>query len=107
MSAPSVAAPQALRALRANGVLEIVWDGGRLCRVPFKTLREECPCAVCISEFTGERLLDPATIPEEIRPESMAFVGNYALKVTWSDGHATGLYTWAQLERISAAFEGT
>lgn len=106
MVAPSVDAPQALRALRANGILEIIWSGGRVCRVPFKALREECPCAVCVSEFTGERLLDPDSVPGDITPISLAFVGNYALKVTWSDGHATGLYTWAQLERISAPFEG-
>jgi len=106
MAASSVEPPQALRALRSNGVLEIIWSGGRLCRVPFKVLREECPCAVCVSEFTGERLLDPATVPEDIEPVSMAFVGNYALKVTWSDGHATGLFTWAQLDRISAPFGG-
>jgi DUF971 family protein len=94
--------PQAIRALKSNGVLEIVWPGGQLCRVPFKSLREECPCAECISEFTGERLLDPTSIPADILPTGMAFVGNYALKISWSDGHSTGLYTWENLERLSA-----
>jgi DUF971 family protein len=27
-------------------------------------------------------------------------VGNYALKITWSDGHNSGLYTWPHLRRL-------
>lgn len=58
------------------------------------------PLAVCIDEITGERLLDPASVSAGIHPVQLAFSGNYALKVTWSDGHATGLYTWQKLAEL-------
>lgn len=77
--------------------LVIAWEDGMTSRVPFRRLRIECPCASCIDEWTGERRLDPATVPADVRPEGLDAVGNYALRVRWSDGHETGLYSWQQL----------
>ncbi len=31
----------------------------------------------------------------------MSFTGNYALKIVWSDGHSTGLYTWDLLAELA------
>ena len=42
-------------------------------------------------------LLDPATIPDDIRPTSIEPVGNYGIKPTFSDGHDSGLFTWEYL----------
>lgn len=93
--------PTIIRAVRQDHVLELQWGDGPLQRIPFKFVREECPCASCIDEVTGRRVLDPHTIPDDIVPQQMSFVGNYALKITWSDGHATGLYTWDHLAEIA------
>lgn len=93
--------PTNLRALKQEHVLEVTWPDGAVHRIPFRLLREECPCASCVNEFTGERMLDPASIPEDIAPVSMQLTGNYALKVTWSDQHNTGLYAWEVLRRIA------
>jgi DUF971 family protein len=30
----------------------------------------------------------------------MSPVGNYALKIVWSDGHDTGLFTWERLAAL-------
>jgi len=97
--------PQQIRAIRADGVLEIVWEPGLVRRYPFAFLRRECPCAACVNEFTGERTLDPASIPDSILPVGVEFSGNYAIKFQWSDGHATGLYTWDRLVELSASPE--
>ena len=94
--------PERIRALRAEGVLEIQWTPEQCSRYPFKLLREECPCASCVNEFTGERMLDPDSVPETIMPTAIDFSGNYALKIHWSDGHATGLYSWDLLERLAS-----
>lgn len=93
--------PTTIRALKQDRVLELQWPGGPLARVPFKTVRDHCPCASCIDEHTGQKILDPATIPEDIVPTAMEFVGNYALKIVWSDRHANGLYTWELLEKLA------
>ena len=92
--------PTNIKADRPNGAFEIDWPDGRSDRISFHTLRCDCPCAVCVSEFTGERLLDPAAVPETIVPTAVELAGNYAVRVRWSDGHDTGLYAWGHLRRL-------
>ena len=60
------------------------------------TLRRDCKCAVCVEEFTGRALLNPASIPESIKPLSLAPIGRYAMAVDWSDGHKA-LYPYKQI----------
>lgn len=93
--------PSRIRALKEAGRLELEWPGSRPVEVPFLIVRARCPCAECVNEFTGERILDPSTIPLSIAPVSMSFTGNYALKIVWSDTHATGLYTWDLLAELA------
>ncbi|MCA9053920.1 MAG: DUF971 domain-containing protein [Planctomycetaceae bacterium] len=95
------ATPQNLRVLSAESVLEVVWIGGGVDRFPFRDLRIACPCAACINEFTGERILDPQSGPQDVRPVGVDFAGNYGLKVVWSEGHNSGIYTWDHLHRLS------
>ncbi len=80
-----------------QGELRITWPGGREVAVPAFRLRDLCPCAQCVEEGTGRKVLDPATIPADIRPVQVAAVGNYAIQITWSDGHSTGIYSWRSL----------
>ena len=82
------------------GVLTIVWDDGHRGRHTYRTLRERCPCALCVDEWTGEGRLDPAKVPGDIHPKEVGRVGAYALKFTWSDGHLTGIYTFKFLREI-------
>ena len=85
----------------AAGEVRIVWPGGTEATLPSARLRDLCPCAGCVEEGTGRKLLDPATIPADIRPAEIHAVGNYAIQIQWSDGHNTGIYTWALLRRAS------
>jgi DUF971 family protein len=101
-----VQAPTNIRALREPPALEVTWPDGRVEEIRYRRLREECPCAQCVDELTGVRVLDVAMIPDDIRPAGVSFVGNYALKITWSDGHDTGLYSWELLRRLGGA-DGT
>jgi ATP-binding protein involved in chromosome partitioning len=47
--------------------------------------------------MSGRALLDPVSIPGDVRPVSLALVGAYGLLVQWSDGHGTGIYTFQRL----------
>ena len=82
------------------GHLVMVWDDGHRSRHAFRTLRERCPCALCVDEWTGEGRLDPSTVSDEIHPKEVGRVGAYALRFTWSDGHLTGIYTYKFLREI-------
>ena len=93
-------APQSLRALKDVGLLEIAWSDGATYRLPFKLVRAECPCAQCIHEITGERILKPEWIPDDIHPTELGYSGNYALHIVWSDGHSSGIFTWERLHGI-------
>ena len=92
--------PTDISAVRDQGVLRIDW-GDETVDLSFVYLRSQCECAHCVNEWTGERLLDPDTIPADITLEKMELVGSYALRIHWSDNHNTGLYTWQHLQELS------
>lgn len=50
-------------------------------------LRRQCRCAMCVEEFTGRQLLRPEDVLESIKPVEIGAVGNYAVGITWNDGH--------------------
>ena len=77
--------------------IHVEWADGHRSVFPNKVLRERCPCAGCVHELTGERLLDPRTVCPDIRAEEIALVGRYAIRIRWSDGHGTGIYTFQRL----------
>ncbi len=77
--------------------VRIVWDEGDEDTWSARELRIRCTCAHCQSEMTGERLLDPASVPEDLSVTAMAIVGNYGLSVHFSDGHTTGIYRLREL----------
>ena len=87
---------------RRDDGLAIEWTAGAPEKLyPARALRLACPCAACVEEMSGRALLDPGTIPADIRPQSVSLVGAYGLKVIWSDGHATGIYTFEHLRALS------
>lgn len=98
---PTTTAPPESVDLGEKGELVLQWADGPRVSIPPLALRDRCPCANCIEEGTGRKILDTSTIPADIRPLGVSGVGNYALKVQWSDGHDTGIYTWETLRRIS------
>ena len=82
---------------RDDGLL-IEWDqAGHAGQFPARELRLACPCAECVEEMTGRPLLDPGRVPTDVRPVSLALVGAYGLRINWSDGHGTGIYTFERL----------
>lgn len=94
-------APTNIRAHQAEQVLELAWEAGVSARLPYRYLRAECPCASCRNEWTGERILDPATIRPDLRIESMEPIGSYAVRFGWNDGHSSGLFSWDVLRRLA------
>ncbi len=93
---PTIPIPHAINR-RDDGIL-IEWDpDGHDAWYPARGLRLACPCAVCVDEVSGRPLLEPDRVPADVKPLSLGLVGAYGLKVRWSDGHDTGIYTFQWL----------
>ena len=100
---PEGEAPEPVEARHEKGArrLVITWTDGHLSPFPLDYLRSWCPCASCQGHAPVARYLNLAD-QELIRVEG---VGNYALGVTWADGHDTGIYSFRWLRRICPCAE--
>jgi len=83
--------------------VRFVWDDGAEDTWSARELRIRCTCAHCQSEVTGERLLDPSTVADNLTVVDMVLMGNYGVGVTFSDGHGTGIFRFRTLRIAQAA----
>ena len=94
--------------------VDITWADGHASHYDFPYLRDECPCATCNderekkAEFTSAGPASSAALPM-FKPKTTAnaatSVGNYAIQITFNDGHATGIYSYDQLRTICPCAE--
>ena len=99
-SHPPASTPRGISRVRDHA-LQIDWADGAESVLPLREIRIACGCAVCRDELTNAPVLDPATVPADIRANRIAPVGNYALTFEWSDGHSTGIYPWENLRALA------
>ena len=83
------------------GQITIEWSDNVTSLFTAAELRSICPCAGCVSETTGQRTHDPATVPADLKQSGLKLVGNYAIDMTFSDGHNTGIFTFQFLRRLA------
>ena len=83
-----------------KGVLGIQWSDGHKGRNSVRYLRQHCPCAACVDEWTGERRLKSEDVPILIMLQDIESVGRYAFQFKWSDGHDTGIYSYSLLRQL-------
>jgi DUF971 family protein len=90
--------------IKDKSALEIMWEDESISIIGLKYLRDECPCATC----KGETVLlktyrSPAKkmiTPEMHMIKNIETVGEYAIQITWKDGHNTGIYTYEYLQEL-------
>jgi DUF971 family protein len=100
---PAATAPEAVNVeLTPDQRLVVTWSDGAAMAVPARTLRQQCPCAACVDEWTHQRTLAPDSVPADVRVREVKPVGNYAVQLDFSDGHATGIFTWVLLRELGA-----
>lgn len=80
--------------------LGITWTDDLISKFNVVELRKMCPCASCVDEQTGRRILDLKSISDATRPLVINSVGRYALTISFSDGHATGIYSFKYLRSL-------
>lgn len=80
--------------------LELAWCDGKTTQVSAQRLRAACRCAWC----TRARIDGTFSVPfETIAIDRLAPVGDYAINIAFSDGHARGIYPWGYLHEIASA----
>jgi DUF971 family protein len=86
--------PVAIRLDVRGNRLEIDWSDGHKSKYDGGYLRFLCPCAGCRGHGPGE-VPEPGWAQcKDVRVTNVEAVGGYALRLTLSDGHATGIYSY-------------
>lgn len=92
------ATPTALTVHQASRVLEVVFDDGKVFRIPFELMRVYSPSAEVKGHGPGQEVLQ--TGKREIVVTDIAAVGHYAVQPRFSDGHDTGIFSWSYLYHL-------
>ncbi|MBI2930812.1 MAG: DUF971 domain-containing protein [Planctomycetes bacterium] len=85
--------------------LEISWSDGHESVYPVRVLRLNCPCALCVHELSGRKILDEAAVSADVKPMVINPEGRYAINIHWTDGHKTGIYTYELLRSLCPCSE--
>ncbi|MBL8015915.1 MAG: DUF971 domain-containing protein [Ignavibacteria bacterium] len=84
---------------------QIEFDNGFKAELSAEKLRNNCPCAECSGEEVLLYKYAPAKqkdlTPESYQLDKAQMVGNYAIQLSWKDGHNTGLYNWDYLRDLA------
>ena len=82
---------------REHHLVRITWSDGAQTMYTMRGLRGWCPCAEC-QGHSGERRFIPVDAPQL---EAVEGVGRYAVRLLWSDGHQTGMYSYPYLREMA------
>ena len=91
-------------------MIKTLWKDGTKARLSLSDLRKYCPCAVCVDrreKQVTQNALHVITSSEAAATDpvlGIVAVGRYAIKVTWEDGHDTGIYTFEYLRELAEEF---
>jgi len=91
-------APTGITLHQKSRALEIAFSDGKTFRLPYEFLRVHSPSAEVRGHGPGQEVLQVGKGKVEIR--SLEPVGSYAVQPAFSDGHATGIYSWEYLYQL-------
>lgn len=90
--------PADVRLGRAGRLLTLGYPDGNTFELPAELLRVFSPSAEVRGHGPGQRKLQ--TGKKHVAITGIEPVGHYALRLTFDDGHDTGIYTWAHLHDL-------
>lgn len=95
--------PIDIRLHQASRLLEIKFDNNMECKLSTEFLRVFSPSAEVRGHGAGQEVLQIGK--EDVNITAIEPVGNYAVKLVFSDGHDTGLYSWDYLYDMAKNYE--
>jgi DUF971 family protein len=90
--------PTEIKLHRKSRILEVQFEDGEVFQLPCEYLRVYSPSAEVKGHGPGQEVLQ--TGKENVNITDIQPVGNYAVKLVFDDGHASGLYSWDYLYRL-------
>ncbi|MBF0415670.1 MAG: DUF971 domain-containing protein [Magnetococcales bacterium] len=100
MSYGSRLQPTQIRQISKERLLKITWSSGEEFDYTMEYLRVMCPCAKCSGHTPDQAQLIDGKL--DVTIQSIVPVGHYAVKLAFSDGHDSGLYSWDTLYELGA-----
>jgi DUF971 family protein len=96
--------PEHIAISKSKGI-KIDWKDGHTSDYGLMYLRDKCPCATCSGSHGTPPRPPEADNPFQMFKPALKMlgvepVGNYAIRINWSDGHNTGIYSWEHFRRI-------
>ena len=103
----SVPEPEHIAISKSKGI-KIDWKDNHHSQYPLGYLRDECPCATCTGAHGTQPQKSNYSAPQTpfqmytptLKMLSVEAVGQYAIRIEWSDGHNTGIYSFDHLRKI-------
>ena len=105
MKTPDAATkPLKIQRLQEAQTLRIEWADEHSCEMAYDYLRRACPCAICSDERSktagGLRVISGDSPQDALNIDEISLVGAYAVNMSWSDGHDTGIYSFRFLREL-------
>ena len=97
MSAPLI--PTEIRIRRSTRALELTFNDGTAASLPAEYLRVESPSAEVRGHAPDQKIL--VTGKQDVNIAAVEPIGNYAVRIRFTDGHDTGIYSWTFLKLLS------
>ena len=101
--------PEHIAISKSKGI-QIDWKDGHRSEYGLAYLRDKCPCATCTGAHGTPPRQPEAANPFQMYKPTLRMlgvepVGNYAIRINWSDGHNTGIYSWEHFRNICQCAE--
>lgn len=96
--------PLKIQRLPETQTLRVEWADEHVCEMRYDDLRRACPCATCNKDrekaTSGLRVVTEEAALRPLQIDEISPIVNYAVRLTWSDGHDTGFYSFRFLREL-------
>jgi DUF971 family protein len=94
--------PTEIKLHKLSAILEVHFDDGSIFEMPSEYLRVYTQSAEAVGHGPGQETLQ--TGKQDVSITDVRPVGNYAIALTFSDGHNSGIYSWDLLYKLGSDF---
>lgn len=92
--------PSELRFRKEDKCLDVTFDDGARFEIPFELLRVESPSAEVQGHGGDQKQIVPGK--RSVGVAGAEAMGNYAVRLTFDDGHDTGIFSWDYLYELGS-----